>query len=107
MRTSDTNLPMPSACATAGITSVFGGGLLSFGVGVTGVTRLTETGIVVVRDANAPLPAGVVVVIVSVVSLEPIGIFVRSTENVAVVPCAPMTPLEGVTVTYGLSAVIV
>src|SRR5689334_6465954 len=101
-RTSERNgLPMPCACATAGMIIVPGGGLLSRGSGETGVTMVTENGEKIVDGPSfvevfADAPGVRVMAIVAVVdpTSRSAGLIVSCT----VVPPADSAPLLGKTV---------
>src|SRR3954453_16050531 len=108
MRTSDWKCePMPSAWATGGMIMALTGGLLSFGFGVTGVTRLTETGTLPLEVAVAPIfpEAFCVLVPFRVASNEPASgpeVFMLTLTGT---PPEGSGPVAGVTVTNGLSDV--
>src|SRR5437867_2137629 len=106
MRMSDWNCELkPSACATAGTSTVFAGARPSFGVGVTAVTILTETGTVDVVVPRTPFEDAWTLVTVTVASVEPTS----STEvwivRTTFAPSGGSGPLDGVTVINGLSIV--
>src|SRR5580765_1537462 len=108
MRTSDWKCaPMPSACATAGISSVLMGGLVSFGFGVDGETRLIDTGTPEeVVPVGPSLPdAFCVLVITRLASVEPSWKSASVMWTLTVTPSGGSGPLAGVTVMNGLSAV--
>src|SRR5688572_7615611 len=106
MRMSDwKRVPIPSACAIAGMSSVPLGALVLRGVGDTGVTRLIENGtedvVVPCRESLPAVPLTRVTVIVQVV--EPTGSPVGLTVNWIVVPPAESAPEAGKAVIHGTS----
>src|SRR5438309_5963362 len=107
MRTSLTKRePMPSACATAGISSALNPAFGSFGVGVTGATTLTETGTLIGAGGSpsAPtLPAAGARLMVTLACVEPMSSCERSMVAVTVAPSAGSGPLDGEMVMNGLS----
>src|SRR5437764_8581205 len=98
-------VPMPSACAVAGMGSALSCALPSFGFGVTGATRLTFTGTVVVGGfPSAPvLPAPCVRVSVRLACEDPTSSCAASMVTVTSAPFAGRLPLDGETVIHGLS----
>src|SRR5512140_2524860 len=88
IRTSLTNCVVGvSTCAMAGMMSALAGGA-SFGVGCTGLTRLTETG----TEAIVPPPDDVTF---TVPVFDPNGSPVEVAVTVIVVPVGGSVPLEG------------
>src|SRR5690348_5345908 len=106
---SDWNGPSaPGACATAGMMSVLGGGRV-LPPGPTGVTRLTDTVLVVDVLSFAPgppLPLELVVT-VSVPLFAPGGRFAGFAVTTSVMPDVGSAPDDGDTLRYGLSTVAV
>src|SRR6266545_7692493 len=106
MRTSDRNGTTPSRCATAGtIRASFGAE--PFGVAFTGVTRLIETVVLLLRlsfGIGKPLLLDVVMLTVPVFAPtgRPLGLAFTVTVTV---PSLRTAPVDGVTVRYGLSVV--
>src|SRR5687767_13709042 len=96
---------MPSVFATAGITSASGGGVF-FGVGVTGETRLIETGKVTL-DPAARMPADAPVVIVTPPMFVPGGRPAVLTNTVRVCPPAGTVPVVGETVIHEVVGIAV
>ncbi len=108
MRTSDWKCaPIPSACATAGMRRVLMGGLVSFGFGVDGETRLIDTGTPVVVVPVAPsLPEAFwVLVTIRLASVEPSWKSASVMWTLTVTPSGGNGPLAGVTVMKGRSVV--
>src|ERR1700757_2512370 len=102
---SDWNGPSaPGACATAGMMSVLGGGSV-FPPGPTGVTRLTDTVLVVAVLSFAPGPPFPLelVVTVTVPLLAPGGRFAGFAVTTSVMPEGDRVPQDGDTLRYGLS----
>src|SRR4051812_21853165 len=98
--------PMPSACATAGMRSALNPLFGSFGVGVTGVTTLTETGTLIGAGGSpsAPvLPAPGARLMTIIACVEPVSNCDRSMVAVTVAPSAGSGPLDGEMVMNGLS----
>src|SRR5260370_32720939 len=95
---------MPSACAIAGTRTVLGGAFASFGTGVTAVTRLIETGTVVVVVPRTPLLDTCAFVTLTVASVDPIPRVVVLIVKVTVAPSVGREPLTGLTVMNGLAA---
>src|SRR5258707_12063098 len=91
---------MPSACATAGMISASGGGVL-LGEGRVGVTRLTETVVVLVLVAwgvTRELLDSALVVMATPPTVVPIASWLVSTVMVRLMPPAGTIPEDGVTV---------
>src|SRR5258708_40100004 len=101
--------PMPLACATAGISNVLAGGLPSFGSGEMGVTRLIDTGTLLLETAVGPVfpEAFWVRAMVSVAWVEPTSKLEVSTVAVRLRPDGGSVPVAGVTLMKGLSEVMV
>src|SRR5205085_5926017 len=97
--------PMPSRWPTEGMISAFVGGA-EFAPGVTGVTRLMETGVdmTVVTSFRALLvaPIGVSDTMTVLVNV-PFGRFDGSVVSVSVIPSGVSTPLDGATLIHGSS----
>ncbi|SRR5258706_10297447 len=92
MRTSDWNGPVaPFTCVTTGMTSALPGGM-DLPPGVTGVTRLTDTGTLPI---DAPL---FVFVTLTVPVFAPGGRSLGLTVTVTVVPFGPTVPEGGLAV---------
>ena len=106
-RMSDSNSEslMPDACPTAAKISASGGGV-PLPVGITGVTRLTDTG----SDTDpvslraGPSLAPPLYVTCSVAVFVPMPRWWGSAVTVRVRPSIGSVPLDGVTVSHGLSA---
>src|SRR5258708_10296628 len=99
---------MPLACATAGMSNVLAGGLPSFGTGEMGVTRLIDTGTVLLETAVGPIfpEAFWVRATVSVAWVEPTSRLAVSTVAVRLRPDGGSVPVAGVTLMKGLSEVM-
>jgi hypothetical protein len=111
MRTSDwKRVPMPSACAIAGTSSVPGGAFGSRGAGVTGVTLLIVNGsarVFVPSVATPPLAAVPLTRVTTTVPvLEPTPRSAGLIVNCTVVPPADSAPDAGKTVSHGASVEI-
>jgi hypothetical protein len=112
MRTSDSNFElMPSACATAGMISASGGGVL-LGITAIGATLLVATVIVDVGAAACVdgCPAFALFepnVSVMPPRLVPMGRPFGSATTVSVVPPLGTVPCDGVTVSHGWFGVAV
>src|SRR5438874_2791543 len=109
MRMSDRNGTTPSTCATAGTINASLGGGAVFADPFTGVTRLIDTVVLLLRESfgtTVPFAAGALTVIVPV--LAPTKRLLGSPRTVRVtVPSVRTVPEVGVTVRYGLSVVTV
>src|SRR5438093_47149 len=109
MRTSDRNGTTPSRCATAGtINASFGGGAV-FATPLTGVTRLIDTVVPLLRASF-----GMVDIFPPATLIETVPVFaptrrlLGAPRTVTVtLPSLRVVPLDGVTVRYGLSVVAV
>ena len=98
-------VPMPSACAVAGMSSALSCALLSFGFGVSGATRLTFTGTFFGGGlSSVPVFAAPCVrFMVSVACDEPMSSCDASMVTVISAPAGGRLPLDGETVIHGLS----
>src|SRR5258708_23868310 len=95
--------PMPLACATAGISSVLAGGLPFFGTGEMGVTRLIDTGTVLLETAVGPIFAEAfwVRATVRLAWVEATSRVEVSTVAVRLRPDGGSVPVAGVTLVKG------
>src|SRR6266852_504757 len=105
MRMSDRNGTTPSRCATAGTIRASLGGGAAFGPPATGVTRLIDTVVLLLRESfgtGIPFPLGSVMLTVPV--FAPTGRLPGLPRTVTVtLPSLRVVPVAGVTVRCGLS----
>src|SRR5438445_3046118 len=107
MRTSDRNGTTPSRCATAGTINASGGGGAVFAVPLTGVTRLIDTVVLLLRASFGTIPLFPPATEIDTVPVfAPTGRVLGAPRTVTVtLPSLRVVPLDGVTVRYGLSVV--